>query len=223
MATYFSSSGGATDNSENVWVEARPYLRSVNEIAEFNPMQWTRTLTWAELTTLAQTANANIGTVTGLAVSSISASGRVQELTLQGTNGNHAITGERIRTFFNTSTGGMLQSRNFHLQNATAAPLTDVSVYDGYTLITAPLSSLRVLDLHENTHTPRMAYIYNGIAPRRIQPAPHTVTGGTGVTITGSGWGHGVGMSQHGAEGMARAGFTYRQILLHYFTGVEIR
>jgi stage II sporulation protein D len=38
----------------------------------------------------------------------------------------------------------------------------------------------------------------------------------------GKGWGHGVGLCQVGASGMAIAGKDYRQILLHYYTGVEI-
>ena len=42
------------------------------------------------------------------------------------------------------------------------------------------------------------------------------------VYITTKGFGHGVGMSQYGAEGMAEQGFTYDQILKHYYTGVEI-
>lgn len=36
------------------------------------------------------------------------------------------------------------------------------------------------------------------------------------------GWGHGVGMSQQGAIGLARAGYSYIQILQHYFTNVVI-
>lgn len=36
------------------------------------------------------------------------------------------------------------------------------------------------------------------------------------------GYGHGVGMSQYGADGMGRAGFTFDQILTHYYTGVEV-
>lgn len=36
------------------------------------------------------------------------------------------------------------------------------------------------------------------------------------------GYGHGVGMSQYGADGMARNGFRFDQILSHYYTGVEI-
>ena len=38
----------------------------------------------------------------------------------------------------------------------------------------------------------------------------------------GRGWGHGVGMCQNGAFGMALAGRTYDQILRHYYTGIEI-
>lgn len=41
-------------------------------------------------------------------------------------------------------------------------------------------------------------------------------------TFTGKGWGHAVGMSQEGAIGMGRAGFTYDQILTHYFKGTKI-
>jgi stage II sporulation protein D len=38
----------------------------------------------------------------------------------------------------------------------------------------------------------------------------------------GRGWGHGVGLCQNGAFGMALAGATYDQILRHYYTGIEI-
>ncbi len=41
--------------------------------------------------------------------------------------------------------------------------------------------------------------------------------------FTVNGYGHGVGMSQYGADHMARQGFTYEEILRHYYTGVELR
>ena len=44
-----------------------------------------------------------------------------------------------------------------------------------------------------------------------------------GVNITTKGYGHGVGMSQYGANGMANNGSNYRDILLHYYTGVSIK
>lgn len=42
------------------------------------------------------------------------------------------------------------------------------------------------------------------------------------VNITTKGYGHGVGMSQYGANGMAKAGYTYEQILKHYYQNTEI-
>lgn len=43
------------------------------------------------------------------------------------------------------------------------------------------------------------------------------------VTFNVTGYGHGVGMSQYGADFMARQGSTYEEILKHYYKGVEIK
>lgn len=43
-----------------------------------------------------------------------------------------------------------------------------------------------------------------------------------GYIITTKGSGHGVGMSQYGADKMAESGSSYREILLHYYSGAEI-
>lgn len=42
------------------------------------------------------------------------------------------------------------------------------------------------------------------------------------ITLTTSGSGHGVGMSQYGANGMAKKGKSYREILSHYYQGTEV-
>jgi stage II sporulation protein D len=42
------------------------------------------------------------------------------------------------------------------------------------------------------------------------------------VHFLGRGWGHGVGLCQNGAYGLARAGMTFERILHHYYTGIEI-
>ena len=42
------------------------------------------------------------------------------------------------------------------------------------------------------------------------------------ITFSVHGSGHGVGMSQHGANIMAQKGSTYKEILTHYYTGTEI-
>ncbi len=41
-------------------------------------------------------------------------------------------------------------------------------------------------------------------------------------TFTGRGWGHGVGMCQYGAYGLAKMGVKADEIIKHYYTGVEV-
>jgi stage II sporulation protein D len=40
--------------------------------------------------------------------------------------------------------------------------------------------------------------------------------------VNGRGWGHGIGMSQYGAYGFARSGWTYDRILAHYYRGTQL-
>jgi stage II sporulation protein D len=47
-------------------------------------------------------------------------------------------------------------------------------------------------------------------------PAP------TVLVVSGHGWGHGLGMSQYGAYGYAKHGWTYDRILMHYYSGTTI-
>jgi stage II sporulation protein D len=53
-----------------------------------------------------------------------------------------------------------------------------------------------------------------------VQQAPDG--GVRGWVFTGRGWGHGVGLCQVGAYGMAASGFSYRDILSHYYPGTRI-
>jgi stage II sporulation protein D len=55
-------------------------------------------------------------------------------------------------------------------------------------------------------------------------PTATTVTNPAPVVLalSGHGWGHGLGLSQWGAYGYARHGWTYDQILAHYYTGTTL-
>lgn len=46
---------------------------------------------------------------------------------------------------------------------------------------------------------------------------------GGNFVLSGAGWGHGVGLCQIGAAVMAARGYSYRQILEHYYKGVDIK
>ena len=47
--------------------------------------------------------------------------------------------------------------------------------------------------------------------------------GGDTFTLYGAGWGHGVGLCQIGAAVMAEKGYTYKEILQHYYPNTEIK
>ncbi len=52
--------------------------------------------------------------------------------------------------------------------------------------------------------------------------APATVPGDPLFVVSGRGYGHGVGMSQFGAYGMANAGYAYDKILAYYYPGTQL-
>jgi stage II sporulation protein D len=65
--------------------------------------------------------------------------------------------------------------------------------------------------------------VMTGVNPASaaVRAATAGVTSGS-VTLTGAGFGHGVGMSQYGAYGMARDGSSVAKILTHYYTGTTV-
>ncbi|MCL1787075.1 MAG: SpoIID/LytB domain-containing protein [Defluviitaleaceae bacterium] len=205
---FFSSSGGATDYSENVWGGSLSHLRATEDIYEHNPRLWTRTYTWAQLTAAvqAQAPSANIGTVTSIEVTTHPL-GRVQALTFIGTNGRWTATRQAVSGVFR-HIDSALYSRNFYIVGGSA-------VSNGLAANEVP-----VINLGQAISS--TIYVFDGVSTRQLTQSV-TVTGGTGITINGRGWGHGVGMSQHGANGMAQAGYSFRQILKHYYTGITIQ
>ncbi len=67
----------------------------------------------------------------------------------------------------------------------------------------------------------KVALAYILIALAALLPLPASAAGND-VVFTGSGWGHGVGMSQYGAYGMALQGSTASQILAQYYPTTQL-
>ncbi len=72
---------------------------------------------------------------------------------------------------------------------------------------------------------------WQGFDVRRALELPETLfdlhlrrdpDGSRVVRFLGRGWGHGVGLCQHGSYGLARSGMRFEQILGHYYTGVTV-
>src|SRR3954447_6008641 len=64
-----------------------------------------------------------------------------------------------------------------------------------------------------------VVFVAGSATPGRARP---TVVTGATFLITGHGWGHGVGLPQYGAYGYAQHGFTYDQMIAHYFPGTQL-
>lgn len=77
-------------------------------------------------------------------------------------------------------------------------------------------------ELYPNAY-PSQAGTSTGRLPETL-PSDHVsvITRRKRIVFLGRGWGHGVGMSQWGAEGMARRGASYRDILTHYYTNTDV-
>lgn len=165
-AVFHSSSGGYTENSENVWGTSIPYLRGVKEVQNGTP--WTKTIPLTvfaknlygegKLKTI-QLSHLNIGKAHHSADRGIS--GRVKSVKLGGNKGNKTVTGSQIQK-----------------QYGLSSTLFDIAVK------------------------------------------------GKNVIITGYGAGHGLGLSQWGAEAFAEKYKNkkgcYKDILAHYFTGAKL-
>jgi len=236
LAVYSSSNGGFSESSEYVWLETVPYLRAVSDVYETGGLVWDRTVTREEIQN-ALPASANIGQVTSITLDGRTPGGRVHTLTIHGTNGNHSMEREAIRSFF-SSIDGSLPSRMFQIgspmpnisenmfgNELPTSPLTNYFAINDLgdlfrlpqTFYTLGQTGLYTLDVSQNQNSP----VGSQNPPIVTERQTHNFSNGS-VTLHGRGFGHGVGMSQFGAYSMARAGYTYVQILQHYFTETQI-
>ncbi len=154
---FHSASGGKTENSEDVFVSALPYLRSVEsrfeEEAPYQSENISVSLATFEKKVREKYGASNINANT-IKVISRSEGGRVQEMQA----GDKVLSGRDVRELFG------LRSANFTI------------AFDG----------------------------------------------SNNIIFTTHGYGHGVGMSQWGANGMAKEGYNYKEILQHYYIGVTV-
>lgn len=216
---YFAASGGHTENVEDVWGVTIPYLQGVPDINETNPSvkPWKVTLKTEELERLLQAEEKSVGDITKVLQEVTTSSGRVYSLRVIGRLGSIGLPTDALRnvmdfagTKFRVVEPGTVPDK-VTVQGASetkAAAIHDCYVIgaDGQVQSAEGLSDQYVVLSEDNlTNYPRYA-------PEDDE-----------YLFAGMGSGHGVGMSQSGANGMAEKGFTYTEILEHYFTGISVR
>lgn len=246
-AVFSASTGGYTENSENVWNSVVPYLRAVPEVGEYGNNTWTKTLTLSQLDSLLSAKGENIGSAQDIVITKISTGGRVQEMKIVGTSGSVTLTKENIRTYFSGACGS-LPSKMFTIngkggdpssgsrsvqrqatKSSSTGSLTSSAAANGITAKTEGTLSamngknlkLDGLSVSENTNSNQNTPVISTGDYQIYDVNISTVENGTFV-FEGSGNGHGVGLSQNGAQGMAQQGYSYEEIIKHYYTGVTI-
>ncbi len=95
-----------------------------------------------------------------------------------------------------------------------------------------PLSRLKTIRIRQRSSRGRVLWIsvdkslYSGENFRKALALNSTCftcsASRNDVTFNTIGYGHGVGMCQYGANGMAKQGYTYLQILYHYYQGIQL-
>ena len=95
--------------------------------------------------------------------------------------------------------------------------------------VTRRTAAGRALELHVVTDEAQVTFkrfdLRQALELPELLFTVHKARGAQGETefvFLGRGWGHGVGLCQNGAYGMALQGATYDTILKHYYTGIDI-
>ncbi len=237
-AFFHANAGGYTENSENVWSNPIPYLKATASPADewalrypnqassgwpANSYQWVKRFTRSELENQIRFWNqansarpdnqVSIGDIQEIRVSrlqrdglTLTLSGRVTQLDLVGTKGIKSFFRDGIRPVLG------LKSTLFRIEKDSA-----ITIMGG--------NNIKVgLDRGDRLNVIGGS---GGLVPPNGTRASYTVKGATEirdipklfqtVSFVGQGHGHGVGMSQWGARGMAEQGYNYQQIIQHYY------
>lgn len=223
-AVYSSHDGGATESAVNVWGSEVPYLIGktdpyeasvASKITNYN---WTVTYTAQELTDLLNSKGYVNSGIVDFKVTKTSPTGNAIEITFTDSSGK---SWSKIRDDCRTFLG----LRSIHYTVSSSAGTSAGYTVNGSGVLNS-LGGSYAVDGSGNTAvlTEGNVYAIGGDGTvSQVKPAAATGSGDTVFTITGSGWGHNVGMSQWGAYAMAQQGYSYRDILNFYYTGIEVR
>ena len=197
-AVFHSSAGGSTENSGDLWSQQLPYLVSVPDFDQHSPVHaWQQRLEPEQL----QKAFGEIGGAQRIDVLATTGSGRVRQARVIGPAGTLVLTGAQLRS--------RLGLKSTLVRFEVVVP----------ELAALPPSLPALPPLSSQPSDPEANPPQQAPQPpsRPVQVPPPS------LLAIGRGYGHGVGMSQWGAHGLAQRGQSYDQILRHYYRGTELR
>jgi len=202
-AVYSANAGGYTEDNDAVWnAEPRPYLRGRPDAARASvPERFRDGIDDDEIGAfLDGDFETFAGTATGGTTEVYRWSESVSAATAVDWLAEHGTEIDRIRDLEVTGRGVSGRATRLEVTGA-----------DGTT--TEVLRELNIRRLFGGLKSALFEMHFE----RRSDETVET------VRFRGAGYGHGVGMCQTGAIGMAEAGKSHREILRHYYRGVEIR
>ncbi|MCZ8537355.1 SpoIID/LytB domain-containing protein [Paenisporosarcina quisquiliarum] len=211
-AVFHSTSGGFTANNEDVWnSEATPYLRATQVGQKGNTLKYVPALDVYKFDEEEQTESLrDVKT------------GDFEAGKSKYYRWNFEWTAEEISdilsTYYNQEVGKVLEINVTERSSSGRAAKIEFVTENGtfYEYKDRIRWALQYINASGNP-----AVLLSTLFI--IEPVKDEVTGEvTGFKTNGGGWGHGVGMSQVGAVGMAEAGFTYDVILKHFYKGIDL-
>ena len=232
---FHSSSAGMTENSQDVWKNKYPYLSSVKDFDKNNPkLRWNKKFSESQLKKLFP----SIGGIKQIQISDITSTGRVKNVNIIGDFGTRRISGVDLRKKMNLEStlirfkfieNNMPKSSIENSKLLTTNSLEDehithiVHFGDTLTIIAdqydVSIETIIALNNIENSSLINIGQKL--LVPRN--PLNSSSSSGRILLVSGYGSGHGVGMSQWGAKYMANKGEKAKEILKHFYKGVEIK
>lgn len=188
----------------------------LDKVIESNPMHWIRGPFTDEelLTALNLRINPKLtGPITSLQVSSRGVSGRATGLAVNGTELTLSSP-DSIRSALGV--GGSLPSTLFEVEETGKVVILGA----GGAQSTKLDESRKVYVMGADGKSA----VYNGdyLYAMDVAGDIRAATKGTAFAFSGTGYGHGVGLSQYGALSLAQQGYDYEYILKYYYSGITL-
>ena len=197
QALYSSTSDGRTRNVEDVYVGSAPvpYLRAVDSQGETSPfVQWEYAISRRQAIALFSHLGMLRGRLVDITSNRTADGDGPWTVTVHGTDGSETLDTWTLRTRLNRAAADLFPGV-FPVQRPDSESRYPQTIMSPNYSIEAELHVARPED-----------------GPMGLERR---------FRVTGGGWGHLVGMSQYGADAMARRGVGYADILAHYYGGVR--